>query len=181
MGSSPDAPWHRAPIPRLLPVPFPAAPSQQQGDAVPTPSQAICPAPVRIPWASQRMSALQTERLSPSPPFSGEGACSCSHSEAASLAALLCRRHPSPGLCRQSHPPWNNGTAASARKRLCPSPLPISARHPWQAAQPKPTARPGQRRMESGPSDHGLAGWLSGEELNLCHQHTSMLTKSILQ
>ena len=35
--------------------------------------------------------------------------------------------------------------------------------------------------MESGPLNCRLAGWLGGEELNLCHQHTSMLTKSILE
>lgn len=40
---------------------------------------------------------------------------------------------------------------------------------------------PQQRRMESGPRSRRLAGWLGGEELNPCHQHTCMLTKSILQ
>lgn len=35
--------------------------------------------------------------------------------------------------------------------------------------------------MELAPRNHCLVGWLSREELNLCHQHTLMLTKFMLQ
>lgn len=66
-------------------------------------------------------------------------------------------------------------------KWLCPFPVLVSAQHPWQAVWSRPTVRPRLRRMESGPRNRRLAGWLGGKELNLCHQHTSVLTKSILR
>lgn len=35
--------------------------------------------------------------------------------------------------------------------------------------------------MESGSHSCRLAGWLNGQELNMCHEHMAVLTKSILQ
>lgn len=89
VGSSPAAPWQAAPTRRLLLVPFPAAMSQQWGDVVHVPSQAICQPAVSIAWPGRRMSALETERLSPSPPFSGEGAQSFIHSETRLINSTL--------------------------------------------------------------------------------------------
>lgn len=181
VGSSPAAPWQRAPTWRLLLVPFPVETSWWWGDVVPMPSQAICQPPVSIAWPSRRMFVLETERLSPSPPFSGEGAQSFIHSE-----TRLINSTPRPArvlpLQAESDQAWNNGRAVFSRKVALPFPSPClsSAQHPWQAAWSRPTACPGQRRMESGPCNCCLAGWLSGEGLNLCHQHTSMLTQSTL-
>lgn len=77
-----------------------------------------------IPWPSQRTCVLQTERLSPSPPFSGEGARSLVHSETGSF----CQHRAFPWSLRaESDPAWNNGKATFSRKAAQPFPVPVLA------------------------------------------------------
>lgn len=167
VGSPPAASWHRDPTQRLLLVPFSAATSQPWGDVVPMPSQAICHPPVSIAWPSRRMSVLETERLSPSPPFSGEGAQSFIHSETRLINKVLLPARVLP-LVSASLKQWENTFQESG----CALSRSLS-QHPWQAVWSKPTVRARQRRMELGPRHCRLAGWLSWEALSPCHQHTS--------
>lgn len=151
----------RSSRPELAAGSFPAATSRPWQ---PQARQSVKP-PVSITWPSQRMCVLETERLSPSPPFSGEGARSSVHSETRSL----CQHRAFPrSLQAESGQARNNGRAAFSRKAACPFPVPVLARHPFQAAWSNHCVL----RAEDGVRPHNLclAGWLRGSELNLCHQ-----------
>lgn len=117
----------RSSQPELASSSFPATTSLLPWAARP-PGQArqsIKP-PVSITWPSQRMCVLETGRLSPSPPFSGEGARSLVHSETRSFCQL--RAFPrSPQA--ESDQAWNNGRETFSRKAVCPFPVPVLAQH----------------------------------------------------
>lgn len=146
VGSPPAASWHRDPTQRLLLVPFSAATSQPWGDVVPMPSQAICHPPVSIAWPSRRMSVLETERLSPSPPFSGEGAQSFIHSETRLINNVLLPARVLP-LVSASLKQWEN---TFSRKVAVPFPGPCLS-IPGRQCGPNPLYAPGRGGWSWGP------------------------------
>lgn len=104
---------------------FPAATSRPW--AAPGQAKQSVKPPVSITRPGQRMCVLETERLSPSPPFSGEGAQSLVHSETGSF----CQHRAFPRSLRaKSDQAWNNGRATFSRKAACPFPVPVLAQHP---------------------------------------------------
>lgn len=120
---------------------FPASTSQPWAARPPGQARQSVKPPVSIPWPSQRMCVLQTERLSPSPPFSGEGARSLVHSEARSF----CQHRAFPqSLQAERDRAWNNGRATFSRKAACPFPVPVLAQHSCQAARSNPLCSPGR-------------------------------------
>lgn len=123
-----------------------AATSQPWGDVVPMPSQAICHPPVSIAWPSRRMSVLETERLSPSPPFSGEGAQSFIHSEARLINNVLLPARVLP-LVSASLKQWEN---TFSRKVAVPFPSPCLS-IPGRQCGPNPLYAPGRGGWSWGP------------------------------
>lgn len=141
--------------PELAAGSFPASTSQPWAARPPGQARQSVKLPMNITWPSQRMCVLETERLSPSPPFSGEGTWSLVHLKTRSF----CQHRAFPrSLQAESDQAWNNGRPTFSRKAVCLFPVPILAQHSHQAAWFNPLCSPGRRWSQAPVISASLVG-----------------------